>query len=79
MTLGSHTLAHTIIQQSQTQKRLFQVAVFSVVVFKTRLYFCPAAVWNNSLTPKEPPPFFSSLIKGVNNFPSLTVYYPLGQ
>lgn len=48
-------------------------------LFYIHFSFCPAAVWNYSLTSIKPPPLFFSLIKGVNIFPSLAVYYPLGQ
>lgn len=47
----------------------------------SRLEFAsrPAAVWSYSVTSIKTPPLPSSLIKGVNNHPSLAVYYPLWQ
>lgn len=74
---GVHELGHTVRQRLQSGGRGSWRK--SVVMLKTSfLYFSsrPAAVWSYSVTSIKSPPLPSSLIKGVNNHPSLTVYYP---
>lgn len=82
----THVYTHTVVQQLTGLQGGFlkdaKPVFFPTLKLKlSQLEFAsrPAAVWSYSVTSIKNPPLASSLIKGVNNRPSLAVYDPLWQ